>query len=103
MIRGYHEYHSIWTAENREELSCVRDVRNSLDPYAVSVKKGSTTVCHVSRTISCVCFTFFRRRGQIRCLVTGQRRYSYDLPQGGLEIPCLLKFVGKDKYMYVLR
>ena len=27
------------------------------------------------------------------------RRYSADLPQGGLEIPCILKFEGKEKYI----
>ena len=33
------------------------------------------------------------------CVVTAScRRYSVDLPQGGLEIPCLLKFEGEEKY-----
>ena len=35
---------------------------------------------------------FLRRGGAIRCTVTGARRYSADLQQGGLEIPCILKF-----------
>ena len=26
------------------------------------------------------------------CMVNGSRRYSADLPQGGLEIPCILTF-----------
>ena len=95
MIRGYHVYMSIWAAEIGEYLSCARDVRNSHDPYAVSVNKGSTTVGHIPRMISCVCYTFLRRGGTIHCRVTGQRRHSSDLPQGGLEIPCLLEFVGK--------
>ena len=29
--------------------------------------------------------------------VTGSRRYSRDLPQGGLEVPCTLKFQGSTK------
>ncbi len=29
--------------------------------------------------------------------MTGTRRYSSDLPQGGLEIPCTLTFTGKEK------
>ena len=32
--------------------------------------------------------------GRITCSVTGQRRRSEDLPQGGLEIPCSLVFEG---------
>uniref|UniRef100_A0A1X7U9Q0 Uncharacterized protein n=1 Tax=Amphimedon queenslandica TaxID=400682 RepID=A0A1X7U9Q0_AMPQE len=31
--------------------------------------------------------------GSIHCIVTA-KRYSRDLPQGGLEIPCILGFTG---------
>ena len=37
---------------------------------------------------------FLRRGGAIYCVVTGHRRYSRDLPQGGMEIPCKYRFVG---------
>jgi len=37
-----------------------------------------------------------RRSGTISCVVMGTRRYSYDLPQGGMEIPCQLKFSSDD-------
>ena len=40
---------------------------------------------------------FIRRGGTIECIVTGTRRYSSDLPQGGLEIPCRLLFSGEKK------
>jgi len=33
------------------------------------------------------------RRGDIRCQVTGNRRHSSNLPQGGLEIPTVLIFI----------
>ena len=33
---------------------------------------------------------FLRRVGIISCRVTGGKRYSEDLPQGGLEVPCKL-------------
>ena len=33
------------------------------------------------------------------CEVTGSRRASVDLPQGGLEVPCTLKFVGEKKFV----
>ena len=29
--------------------------------------------------------------------MTGRRKYSTDLPQGGVEIPCLLLFEGEAK------
>lgn len=31
------------------------------------------------------------------CQVTGPRRFSADLPQGGLEVPCSLLFIGVEK------
>ena len=45
--------------------------------------------------MSAICSLFLRRGGSIVCRTTGSRRYSQDLPQGGLEIPCLLFFSGK--------
>ena len=51
---------------------------------------------------------FLLRGGLIKCEINGHRRYSSDLPQGGLELPCLLTFVGspvkvrallKDKFL----
>ena len=71
------------------------------DRYAVAVvhKKhvGSdgATVGHLPQKISCVCSLFIRRGGNIKCEITGRRRHSSDLPQGGLEIPCLLIMQGK--------
>ena len=100
MARGYHEYKSVWeNPVSGEELNCTRDIGNSHDPMAVSILKeidGATIVVgHVPRRISALCSVFIRRGGTIRCIVNGHRRYSADLPQGGLEIPCLLFFTAK--------
>ena len=45
-----------------------------------------------------VCSIFIRKGGSILCLTTGSRRFSSDLRQGGLEIPCILVFRGNAKY-----
>ena len=42
-------------------------------------------------------FIFYPKRRTIHCTVTGERRYSADLTQGGLEVPCKLKFDGPNK------
>ena len=94
MIRGYHVYKDIWTAVVNEQLRCQREPYNTSDPFAVAVVKDDTTVGHVPRKISAICSLFLRKKGAILCEVTGSRRYSEDLPQGGLEIPCILKFRG---------
>jgi len=95
-IRGYHEYRSIWDNPSvGESLICEREVSNPHDTHAVAIKKtieGTIkTVGHVPREISEICSIFIRRGGNIVCVVNGPRRYSADLPQGGLEIPCILK------------
>ena len=92
-IQGHHVYKTSW--ENPvigEELKCQREVGNSHDPLAVATLKHDTMVGHVSRRIS-ACTAFIRCGGTIQCTVTGHRRYNVDLTQGGLEVPCKLRFI----------
>ena len=67
MIRGYHEYQSIWKAEIGENLTCIREPGNVRDPYAVAVTKSesSTIVGHVPRKMSAICLLFLRKGGSI--------------------------------------
>lgn len=88
-IRGYHEYQAVWAAAVGETLTCTREPAYESDMHAVAVIKSGTTVGHLPRKISRVCSIFLRRGRSIHCTVTGGRRYSSDLPQGGLEIPCI--------------
>ena len=94
VIRGYHVYKSIWLNPiMEEELSCEREIGNAQDTHAMAIRKTIdgevTTVGHVPRHISSI---FIRRGGVIVCKVQGSHQYSMDLPQGGLEIPCTLRF-----------
>ena len=51
---------------------------------------------HVPRKISSTCSLFLRHEGIITCKITDPKiRYSRDLEQGGLEIPCMLPFQGE--------
>lgn len=102
-VRGYHVYQAIWTAVVGEELVCEREPTNSLDRYAVAVLKNEIIIGHLPRKTSKVCSLFLRRGGTVSCTVTGMRRYSSDLPQGGLEIPCHLLFKSKPKEMAKLK
>jgi hypothetical protein len=92
---GHHIYKNVWTPQLHEKLSCEVEPGNIFDPYAVAVKItwDNATVGHVPRKISAVC-RMFLRRGTITYTVTGVRKYSTDLPQGGLEVPCTLTFTG---------
>ena len=94
MVRGYHVYNTIWDAGSDigEEFICKREPGNREDMHAVAITKEDMTIGHVPRAISPICSIFIMRGGTIKCLITGGRRYSSDLLQGGLEIPCVLTF-----------
>ena len=96
VIRGHHVYKDVWTPIIGEVLQCEKEEGNSHDLYAVAVKKLDSIVGHVPRTISTLCHLFLSRGGSITCTVTGIRKYSDDLPQGGLEVPCQLTFRGDE-------
>ena len=89
VIRGYHIYKDLpWVPVIGETFSCEREPFNIHDPYAVAIKDLEVVVGHVPRFISAAFTMFLRRGGIITCEVTGARKYSSDLPQGGLEVPC---------------
>ena len=97
-IHGYHVYNEKWTAVLGEFLITERELHNMADRYAVAVKKHSgETVGHLPRKILRLCSMFIDQGGDITCVVTGNRRYSSDLVQEGLEIPCNIIFHGKER------
>ena len=102
-ISGYHVYKEIWEAATEEILICERELHNGPDRYAVAIKKSGTIIGHLPRKLSRVCSLFLRRGDTIICAVTGGRRYSADLPQGGLEVPCSLLIKAKPKEVQKLR
>ena len=102
-IRGHHVFKDVWTPTVGEQLSCQRETGNNKDRYAVAVLRDHTIVGHVPRKISAACALFLNRNGSIHCVVTGERCYSCDLPQGGLEVPCVLQFKGQPKDVLKLK
>ena len=70
-IRGFNIYEEVWTPFIGERLGCADERSNREDPFAVAIKRGTETVGHIPRTISCVCTLFLRQRGSISCEVTG--------------------------------
>lgn len=86
-----------------EQLSCQRETGNNKDRYAVAVLRDCTIVRHVPWKISAACTLFLQRKGSIHCVVTGECCYSRDLPQGGLEVLCVLQFKGQPNDMLKLK
>jgi len=79
-------------------LPCSREHGNREDPYAVAIKKDVSAVGHLPRAISCICSIFMCKHGTITCVITVTRRlkFSSDLLQGGLELPCKYTFTGLE-------
>ena len=102
-VRGFHVFCNIWEAAIREVLYWERELGNAKDKYAVAVKKDATVIGHLPRKISRVCSLFLRQGESVQCTVTGRQRYSFVLPQGGLEILCLVKFTAQSKEIQKLK
>ena len=102
-VHGYHIYKNVWDAVIGEELQCERELDNESYRYAVAVKKDGTIIGHLPQAISWTCSLFLRRGNSITCHVAGHRRYSANLPQGGLEVPCTLRFEGELKKVAKLK
>ena len=96
-VRGFHVYQDVWNPIIGKVLACRRQTTNIEDRYAIAVYKAEEVVGHVPRKILFLCAAFIRRGGTIYCTVEGNRRYSNDLAQGGMEIPCKLTFIGPLK------
>ena len=79
---------------------CCTGKRNTHDRYAVAILEEDTccSVGHLPREISKECFYFLKMGGAIKAEITGPSRRS-DLPQGGLEIPCILILEHKEDFM----
>ena len=86
-----------------EDLSCEREPLNHVNSYTVAVLKDDTVVRHIPKMISRISSLFIARGGTIVCTPMGGRRYSADLPQGGLEIPCKLVFIGEQNKVEKVR
>ena len=102
MIRGHHEYKHVWENPSEDdELVCEREIGNAHDTHTVAIRKdidGETRIVgHVPRKISLLCSIFIRRVGMICCRVNGHRHYSHDLPQGVLEVPCILTYITREE------
>ena len=60
------------------------------------MSKDAQVIGHMARKVSTMCYLFLQKGGTISCVVMGTRWYSYDLPQGNMEMMCLLKFCGNN-------
>ena len=62
---------------------------------AIAIISNNQTVGHVPKFLSKLTFFFLKQEATFTVKVTGERRYSFDLPQGDMEIP--VEFIYKSE------
>ena len=101
-VRGYHVYKGGWDPHVGEELTTKTEHGNPYDRHTVSNMKEGRGVGYLPREVSKVAWYFLKRGSAMNVEVIGTRCRSL-LEQGGLEIPYLMKFTGKEKLVKNLR
>ena len=102
-VRGHHVYESNWDAKIGSKLKPSHKKRPSAlveDKYAMVLKFYDTTVGHVPKFLSKITYFFLKLGGDLVVKITGQRRYSRDLDQGGMELPGTYVFTSTDAEMH---
>ena len=102
-VRGHHVYESNWDAKTGSKLKPCHEKRPSAlveDKYAMALKFNDTTVGHVPKFLSKITYFFLKLGGDLVVKITGQRRYSRDLDQGGMELPGTYVFTSTDAEMH---
>ena len=98
-IRGYHIYNwTQWTAEIGSILTSEPEKRPGAlveDKYAIAFISNNQTVGHVPKFLSKLTFFFLKHGDTLTVKVTGERRYSFNLPHGSLEIA--VEFIYKSQ------
>ena len=87
-VRGNHYYRNIWNPVEDEQLSCIHELGNMFDMFAIKTCQGNRTVGHLPMEISRAT-KFLLDRGAIFTTQLRSSRFRRSpLVQGGLEIPC---------------
>ena len=100
-VRGYHIFKSLWDAP----IGSILSAKHEDDPqslvhgkYAFAlINSESVIVGQLPKFMSKLAHFFVKHAGKIRCEITGSKRYSSDLEQGGLEIPAKIIFQNSNE------
>ena len=101
-VRGYHIFKSFWEAPVSSILIAKHEDPQSLihDKFPISlVNNHSVTADHIPKFMSKLIYFFLKHGGHIKCEITGRKKYSKDLEQGGLEILARLTISNTNKKM----
>ena len=103
-IRGYHIYQTQWIAGIGASLTPAPETRPGAfveEKYAIAVINNGKTVGHVPKFLRKLTLFFLKNGGKPHITVTGPRRYSVDLKQGGLELPADFCFISLNENLFL--
>ena len=103
-VRGVHYY------KVQPDVGTIIDFAPETDPislmhdrYAIAGQTSERKIGHVPKFMSRFVFYFLRHGGTVTGRVIGGQEYSYDLAQGGLQIPVKYSFEGPASVVKVLK
>ena len=107
---GFHEYRRVWAPRMGHRLPVFFEKSNAFDAYAMALaRKPKATVTEVQvvgdlpREISRFCKFFCEYRAELSAVVRDPKYRRSPIPQGGLEIPIILKVFKGDTPDNVLK
>ena len=106
-IKGYHAYMTKWTPKNGEILKARPEPENEYDKYVVAVERCGNVVGHLSKGRSAhfaKTVSYFLRESNENCCRVEVTDKRVNLGNGeGLQIPCIIYFSGKAKFVSKLK
>ena len=97
-VRGFHAYKARWDPYVGQVLHLQRETDNPKDVYAVAVIKDvATVVGHVPYNLSFLVYHFLARDVN-RAVVEITGKYINRGAGYGLEVPCVFRFHGPEKF-----
>ena len=101
-VRGHHIYQFEWDAKIGKELNVRQETRPAAlvrNEYVMVLKFNDVSVGHVAKFLSKIYYFHQKHRGTTIARITGERQYSEDLGQGGMELPAKYIFGSTDEDM----
>ena len=106
-IKGYHVYKSVWTPTLQEQVYEEIEPHNSVDEYAVTIKKDEKVVGYVplgeNGKFAKTNFYFLHADpyGKCNLTVTGE---AVNVGDGdGIQVPCILHLSGQKSMVEILK
>ena len=78
-------------------MKMTRNLWFTTSMFIALINSESVTASHLPKFMSKLARFFVKHAGKIRCEITGSKRYSSDLEQGGLEIPAKIIFQNSNE------